>query len=317
MRSIPPIRRSSGVPPRRRSGGRESAFRRGRGRIVLHIYRDASTQPVQSAPVRDSDGALLGVIVLDVGTGRLTDIVRSGISSGETTETLIARRVSGAGKASGYPFDENGDAVVYLTPLNSDKDAALKRVVRIGGDLAIPIQQAVQGRDGSGTATDYRGEQTLSVWRYIPECRWGLVVKTDMDELLVPARKYLAAILVFSLVALLSIIQMTWIMAGSVANPIVELTEIVRKVGKGKLGVKFGEKLTSSNDEVGVLAKAFAASAAALRDLYENMEKLVAERTEKLTGSEADLKRNLEETKKLNEETQRLNRLMTGRELKM
>ena len=51
------------------------------------------------------------------------------------------------------------------------------------------MQEALQGRHGQGESVDYRGKTVLASWRYVPSFRWGLVVKIDADEALLPVTR--------------------------------------------------------------------------------------------------------------------------------
>ena len=78
----------------------------------------------------------------------------------------------------------------------------------------------------------------------------------------------------------------------------------------GKFDIKLDKKDLAAHDETAVLARAFNDMAKKLADLYKNLEQQVKERTDKLGRSESQLKKALAES-------QRTNRLMVGRELKM
>lgn len=130
-----------------------------------------------TAPIYDLQNNFIGVIDLEGNTNKLYQLIDDTSGLGNTGETLIGRLEH----ASGTP-----DRVLFLNPLRSDPQAALTREVPIGSTVAVPIQSAVLEENGSGIAVDYRGDQTLAAWRYLPERNWGLVTKIDMAELLGP-----------------------------------------------------------------------------------------------------------------------------------
>ena len=79
-----------------------------------------------------------------------------------------------------------GDYALFLNPLRYDPDAALKRKVMFGDKASIPAQEAASGKTGSGITRDYRNNEVLAAWRYIPTLGWGIVAKIDLQEVLIP-----------------------------------------------------------------------------------------------------------------------------------
>jgi HAMP domain-containing protein len=294
----------------------DAAFNNGRGGVYFtDIYedrRDDNLDYLISAPVYGFNNVFEGIIMLEVDSARLLSMVGAEKGLGNTGETLFVRRVSGPVGAAEqtYAYDEKGGYVLFLNPLLFDPEASFGRVARIGDPDSQPAQEAAQGRDGLGFSIDYRGKEVLAAWRYLPENHLGLVTKIDMEELLLPVKTVARAILVFGVVAALVIAFFSWILSRTISSPIIELTRIAKKIGEGDMNIEFGKGLTSTTGEVGVLASVLSASIASLRDLYKNLEGKVKERTEKLEESQGELKKTLEKT-------ERLNKLMVGRELKM
>lgn len=70
----------------------------------------------------------------------------------------------------------------------------------------------------------------------------------------------------------------------SVANPIVRLTRAAEDIARGNLNAKAE---VAGRDEIGILGRAFNTMAMRLKEMIENLEERVAERTEKLQESEA------------------------------
>jgi len=293
------------------------AFEQGRhGIFVSDLFVNArhsgTASFLVSAPIHDYDNNFIGLAVLEVSAQSLYDQIQDTAGLGETGEVLIARRVASDRLIDNQAptYDEHGDYVLYLNPLRFDPQAAFNRTIRIGAPTAQPVQQAVQNNGNSETGKDYRGKQVFSVWRYLPERNWGMVVKIDTDELLSPLNVLARAILVFSLVAILSVILVAWMISRTISLPITALIDYAKKIGKYEMDISIDKQLLSAPDEVGILAKTLADSAADLRDLHNNLEQKVKDRTEKLEQSETALKAALVES-------DHINKLLVGRELKM
>ena len=274
--------------------------------------KDNTKDFLVSAPVHDAYNVFIGMVVFEVNAHKLYALIQDDTGLGESGETIIARRVANNTKnvSSIYPFNDQGGYVLYLNPLRFDANAAFDRFIKIGSKIGHPTQQAVLGDSGTNIDVDYRGREVLAAWRYLPDYHWGLVVKIDMSEVLMPVAQMTKAIWVFGVVAGLAVLLISWLLARAVSSPINSLTDMAKKIGEGDLDVKINKQAILTGDEVKVLAATLMASARNLKDLYQNLEKKVNTRTKKLEESEMNLKKALAES-------ERANKLMVGRELKM
>ncbi|MBI5221568.1 MAG: HAMP domain-containing protein [Candidatus Magasanikbacteria bacterium] len=291
------------------------AFTNGQKQLfVSDLYLDTkNSYPnfLVSAPIYGLDNVLIGTMVFEINAKKLFDLIQDPIGLGKTGETIIARRVADGRKMiPDYPYAENGNYVLYLNSLRSDPNAAFKYTIQIGAPNGHPAQEAVLGTNGAGLDVDYQGHKVMAIWRYLPAYHWGMVVKIDQSEFLLPVNQLAGAIFVFGIVAGLIVLLISWLLGRTISSPIEELTKIAKKIGEGDLKVKFDERKGSASDEIGVLTKTLADSVFHLKDLYENLEQRVEERTEKLKKSETELEKALLES-------ERANKLMVGRELKM
>ncbi len=180
---------------------------------------------------------------------------------GETGETLVVR--------------QEGDHILFLNPLLHDPQAALKRKASFGDKAAIPAQEAASGRVGSGIVRDYRNEIVLGAWRYIPTLSWGIVVKIDLQEVLIPITRLRNRIVTFYFIVIILIVIISAVIVKLVYKPIQMLHKGAEIIGGGNLDYKVG---IDSKDEIGKLARAFDQMS---EDLKIAQEKLV--RTEKLS----------------------------------
>src|SRR3989304_4649597 len=152
-------------------------FEKGREGISFsNVYPDEN-KPEQflitiAAPIHDAKGAFLGEIVFDVDMKIFYELIQDNTGLGNTGETQIGKQVA--------------DGALFLNPLRYDPDAVLKRKVKPGDNVGIPMLNAVQGKAGSGISIDYRGEQVIAAWRYIPSLDWGMVVKVDVWDVFAP-----------------------------------------------------------------------------------------------------------------------------------
>jgi len=84
----------------------------------------------------------------------VNNLINDRTGLGSSGETMIGKKIGGE--------------VVILNTLRHEPGSALRKHIVIGGELGGPIQEAAQGRHGSGRLTDYRGKSVIAAWRYIP-----------------------------------------------------------------------------------------------------------------------------------------------------
>ena len=224
-------------------------------------------------------GVLVGIVALQVDNAAMFKMVQDYSGLGDTGDTLVARR--------------EGDELLFMAPSRHDPGAAFQRRIAFGSSLAVPLQEAVRGNSGIGQALDYRGKDVLTVWRYLPSFRWGLVVKIDVAEAFAPVHELrnLALVLALGVVLLVSV----WapLVSRFLAAPIRELARITRAFSAGDLTRRVD---LTAKDEAGDLAAAFNQMADTiqhqlidLRHAKEELEQRVQERTRELQISEAFL----------------------------
>jgi PAS domain S-box-containing protein len=218
-----------------------------------------------AAPVV-KDGKLIGAVALKLSNLDLYNKVNDYSGLGLTGEIVIASQV-----------DEQ--TILYITPLRNDPDSAFKRSVIIGSDTGIPIQRSIAGVRGNGIEADYRGEEVLATWRYLPGFRWGMVVKIDSDEAFAPVTALRNTALILGGISLLVVFIVAVLVSRSISRPIVSLTEVAQAITGGDINV---QAKAESQDEIGTLANTFNRMTQQLRDFINTLESRVAERTRNL-----------------------------------
>jgi len=193
-----------------------------------------------SGPAKDLKGHFIGVIIFSVDMDDIYRLVQDVTGMGKSGETLLGKLY--------------GDEVIYLNPLRNDPQAALKRRVKIGDKVGVPMQNAVQGKAGSGEYLDYRGHRVIASWRLIPTVNWGMVAKVDVAEAFAEVSKLrnIVMAIVFGVVALC--VVSAFYFARSIAYPINRLSKGAEIIGNGNMDYLVG---TSGKDEISGLSRAF------------------------------------------------------------
>ncbi len=222
----------------------QKAFREGRDRVYFSdVYfdkeEDNRLEILLTAPAADFNGAFIGVIAFEVDMTPVHKLIQDATGLGKTGEVLVGKK--------------SGNEVVYLNSLKHEPNVVMKRI-NIGEEAGGPIQEAVQGRNGAGQLTDYRGKKVIAAWRYIPSLDWGMVAKIDAKEAFadVTNLRNLIAIILVMIIVLSGV--MAFSIAHSISEPIKRLSEGAAIIGSGNLDYKVG---TNSKDEIGQLSRSF------------------------------------------------------------
>jgi diguanylate cyclase (GGDEF)-like protein/PAS domain S-box-containing protein len=224
-----------------------------------------------SAPII-RDGKLLGVIAFQLDTQHIYQVAGDKIGLGASGETVLAK-LTGAGEA------------VFVAPLRRDPQAVMRRKINLK-TTAVPMRHALIGRRGKGIEIDYSGKQVAAAWRYLPELRWGMVVKMDADEAFAPIyrqRKNLFG-------ALLALASLGGFIAFYVGRQMVvrlrNFAQNADEIARGDFSKCVNE---SGADEIGALAHSFNRMTGNLQALYRTLEDRVEERTRELKVSNEQL----------------------------
>ena len=229
-------------------------------------------------------GGVIGVVVLQMSNAEIYKVVNDYTGLGKTGETVVGSRVD--------------NDIVFLTPLRNDPQAAFRRRLPLGSTLASALQQAAQGTQGHGLDLDYRGQQVMAAWQYLPSLRWAMVVKIDAAEAFAPIVKQRNTVLIVGSITLLCVVLGALLVARSVSRPIVSLTRVVRIMSGGDLQQAVP---VVTNDEIGELSLAFNQMTADLRQIYATIEETVRIRTQELHQSNAALERARQEAEVANQ----------------
>jgi methyl-accepting chemotaxis protein WspA len=216
----------------------------------------AARQPLAfvTCPVFD-EGRLTGVLALGLGPQRIWQVLSDFSGLGETGE-IVAGQL-------------DGDSVLVTTPLRHAQDAAFTMRIPLGTAQATAAQQAASGTRGYGPLTDYRGEEGVAAWCYLPSFRWGLVVKQDASEAYGLVRFQRSAVIGLSLATIIGVTLAALIVARTISGPIRTAMAVARQVAGGDLRAAVS---VTSDDETGALLESIATMTSDLRGLIGRIQ---------------------------------------------
>ncbi|MEO8332736.1 MAG: diguanylate cyclase, partial [Gallionella sp.] len=238
------------------------------------------------------EGKLLGVIAFQLDITQIYQVAADPIGLGESGETVLAKWV-------------DQQHVMIVSPLKYQFKSTLQPVelstlqpVEIG-KMPNPMRRALSGIRGGGIEIDYRNRQVVAAWRYLPDLRFGMVVKMDADEAFASLHQQR----VFSLTALLLVMLFAsgaaFYFGRKLVVPLQELANGAEDVAQGNLARRVNEQ---GDDEIGLLGRAFNRMAINLQSLYATLEQRVEQRTQELNVTNARLQEEIYERKRKEEE---------------
>lgn len=210
------------------------------------FYEPTNKEAIFMAKPVLQNNKFIGSIIMQINMIELQNVVTDYTGLGESGETILAK--------------SDGQDALIITPTRNNSDAAFKQKVFYEANNIKPIIHALNGVHDKGIYLDYRNKQVFAAWHYIPDFRWGLVVKIDVEEALAPItdlrQKYFLIFFITSLI----VIVISLLLAQSLSRPLQTLNDSVRDILKNgwhKGDIK--ELNISDKTEIGALARSFIA----------------------------------------------------------
>lgn len=206
-----------------------------------------------------SENKLVGILILQLDASTIYEITQNYVGLGLTGETIICAIV-------------NGQTMILNPNRQPDKNSDIKFIAKKASDEAM--EKALSGDRDSGEITDYRGVKVLAAWEYLPKMRWGLIVKIDKSETLLPAMQLRELSILIALTTLIIVLAAAILVAQSITQPVIALTKVAERIARGDLTPKV---VKAASNEVGILS-------AAIETMAQNLKSLVNQ--VKISGSQ-------------------------------
>jgi two-component system NtrC family sensor kinase len=253
-----------------------------------YLIHQPTGQPAAfiAAPVLHQ-GVLHGAVILQVDSAHDLGLRTDFMGLGLTGETVVVTTHHRSGE------------LTFLAPTRMDPHAAFER--RLTDRQVVPaLWEAASGGRGYGVITDYRGQETFGVWRYVPALRWGILVKIDTSEALSPVRRMGRSFLMIFAVTSFLVLAAVVGASRAVVHPIRQLRDAASHRADGGMRT-FLKSLPDPPNEIGDLSRSLSIMAAQLEDAMDNLEQAnesleakVSERTRELSRKNAELEETLE-----------------------
>lgn len=195
-----------------------------------------------ASPIFDGT-ELVGVLIFQLSIDQINQIMQERTGMGESGETYLV----GEDKLMRSDSRFSEESTIYVQEIDT-----------------ITAQKALEGEVGFGVVPDYRGINVLSAYKPLdlPNVQWVLLSEIDESEALAPARQMLIITLIVMGVGAVVVAIIAFLIANSVANPIIFITEISSRlaIGDADLGgidKKISNKINAKKDELGAIGQSF------------------------------------------------------------
>jgi hypothetical protein len=192
-----------------------AAFAKGKAGInqIIGFFYDAQDNYLLQASdlVLDVHNRWIGIVVIDLDADAFLELVNDYTGLGRTGETNLATA--------------SGVYGLYITPLKFDRNAALKRKVRLH-EPQLAMSLALDGQTGlHENVKDYTGQDVMASTRYLPDTGWGIVTKIDREEALSGVYALQRVLLIISLAGIAVAIAASYLLGSYMARPVEQLIE--------------------------------------------------------------------------------------------
>lgn len=172
-------------------------------------------------PIID-DGNVIGVLALQFFSERVFEVLTNNVGLGRSGETIVTRL-------------EDEDTALVMAPLKYDPDAALKRIIPLNTPSSVAVQKGLDGQSGGALTIDYRGNEVVAAWRYLPLMDWGMVVEMDVAEAFAPIYRIRITGLIILVLTLIAAVLGAFLFNRRVVTPLKNLNRSAQDIAAGNL----------------------------------------------------------------------------------
>jgi two-component system sensor histidine kinase/response regulator len=243
------------------------------GKLAYHVEAPALSgvaggpAMVVSTPVRDASGAVAGVVVGWISLEDLNSIAsqRSGLHRSDDVYLV-------------------NPAFQFVTqPRFIDSVAVLRMEAH-----SDAVRRCLAGNSGVVFSNDYRNVPSITVYRWLPHYKLGLITKIDKEEASLLVRDFREGLIITGIFLLLvSSLVAVWL-ARTVTRPVHALQQAVVRLGRGEAGV---DMPAVTGDELGELGSEFKRMAEAIGDKEAQLRRNAAELEQRVRARTQELQR--------------------------
>ncbi len=194
-------------------------------------------------PLLDKDGKVAMIVALQLSLESINEVMQQRDGMGETGETYLV----------GSDLLMRSDS--FLDKTNHTVKASFANPAK-GKVDTVGAREALSGKTGAKIIIDYNNNPVLSAYTplKIGEFTWALLAEIDEAEAFAVIKKIQLLMLVLALVGIALISGAGLLIAGSIAKPIMGMTNVMLAMAGGNKQVDIPSQ--DAKDEIGEMAKA-------------------------------------------------------------
>lgn len=223
-------------------------------KIIPRSEIDAETDEVPhmffASPIT-SGNKILGVLIFEMELKGINRLMKN-VLLGESGETYI--------------IDEHGVALTELKHLPKGRGSIGRRIANPGSGVpTLAVHECLKrgvGFDAKGYK-NYADQEVFGFWQWIPEFELGVIAEVNKEEALGLVYNVETAMERVQILLGVLIVIGAFLLGRKISTPILNLTELTKKMAGGDLGQRAD---ISTGDEIGELAQSFNHMVASIRD---------------------------------------------------
>ncbi len=251
-------------------GGTTTYFTQAAARaIVPNFYTIPTTGRTAitfATPITDQQNIQMGAIVVNLDLKEVDELIRERTGLGESGETYLV----------GQSLGRN----VFIAAEGTRAEQFRQGITSKG------ISQAIAKQDGSGLYTNYNGVPVIGVYRWLTYQNLALLAEMSQSEAFAPADRLARDILLIGLSSAGMLLVAVYLMSRRITQPLMAIADTAIQVAGGNLASK-APVLTE--DEIGLLARAFNQMTLQLNQAKTGLEAQITEATAELQDTLANL----------------------------
>ncbi|GAB6038902.1 hypothetical protein JCM15519_34610 [Fundidesulfovibrio butyratiphilus] len=238
------------------------------------------------SPVLNASGELAGVVATAIRPTFVSDILKDNSGTSSTKE-----------------FDLVGEDKLMRSELRFGDGSSA--IIREKADT-LAVNAGLRGGEGVSVESDYRGEPCLKHYSLVDlkklfgtDFNWALVSKIDEAEALAPIKALAIKLLLLGAAVAAGVSLLGYTLAQGLAGPIRRITELVVQAGEGNLTGDTDQSALDRQDELGLLAQAYAKTKDSLRAQIEEIKRganILASSSTQISASIAEVTAGAAET---------------------